>query len=140
MKRLSIIIILILLLVGCAGDGPIGSSYETDELTDWDNIVEVRAFFNTYDDELVVGYIAGRDGIYQLNEQCVAYAIAWRNLAALKGKNLEIQVITPSVYNTTFDNRDIRKNHAILLAIVGGYKLYYIEYKPLEIRLAGSVR
>jgi len=108
------------------------------ELEDWGSAEELKTFLREHKEEVPIIGIAGEDGIVQIDGQCVGLTMSWRNYAAEHGKNLELAILTPEEYEYWF-SRDIDLNHAVLLALVEKYKIYYIDPQTLKIIYSGYV-
>ena len=103
---------------------------------DWDSLEELDAFWA--DHYVMVTYIAGKDGVNQIEGQCVAYAAAHRDAAAAIGKALSIFCISPREYNRLFYKMRMEEDHAVNMALVD-YELWLIEPKTGERVLYGIV-
>ena len=106
------------------------------ELEDWSSLEELKQFLEEHGDEFVVHALAGKDGVFQFENQCAGFAVGCRELAAQYGKNLEIQNLNHMEYKRIFDRElEANKYHAVCMAIVSDSELYYIEPYDFLVRL-----
>jgi len=108
------------------------------ELTDWQSLDELKTFLSDYRSEIVIPLQAGRDGTFNFDGQCVAYAMGLRDLAVKYGKNIEMSVVTPSEYYRVFKSRK-SSYHMVNSVVINQTDIYYIDAETGDIGKVGYI-